>query len=66
VRRALELTGGQLRRAADLLGIHRNTLRRKLRDWGLGTDSESRKRKNDTGTSPTDSLGNSATDSLQS
>jgi DNA-binding NtrC family response regulator len=35
IRRALALTGGHLGRAADLLGIHRNTLRRKLRDWGL-------------------------------
>jgi DNA-binding NtrC family response regulator len=35
IRRALAITGGQLGRAADLLGIHRNTLRRKLRDWGL-------------------------------
>jgi hypothetical protein len=35
IRRALALTGGHLGRAADLLGIHRNTLRRKLRSWGL-------------------------------
>ncbi len=35
IRRALALTGGHLGRAADLLGIHRNTLRRKLRDRGL-------------------------------
>jgi two-component system response regulator AtoC len=38
IRRALALTGGQIGRAADLLGIHRNTLRRKLRDWGLRGD----------------------------
>ena len=41
IRRAIALTGGQLGRAADLLGIHRNTLRRKLRDWELGVELES-------------------------
>ena len=41
IRRALALTGGQLGRAASLLGIHRNTLRRKLRDCGFGGDFES-------------------------
>jgi DNA-binding NtrC family response regulator len=40
IRRALTLTGGQLGRAADLLGIHRNTLRRKLRNWGLRVELE--------------------------
>jgi DNA-binding NtrC family response regulator len=30
IERVLEQTGGQLARAADILGIHRNTLRRKL------------------------------------
>ncbi|HVE79175.1 MAG TPA: sigma-54 dependent transcriptional regulator [Gemmatimonadaceae bacterium] len=43
IRRALDLTGGHLGRAAKLLGIHRNTLRRKVHDFGLlgggpGTD----------------------------
>jgi DNA-binding NtrC family response regulator len=38
IRRALALTDGQLGRAAELLGIHRNTLRRKLRDWGLAAE----------------------------
>jgi DNA-binding NtrC family response regulator len=33
---ALSLTGGHLARAAELLGIHRNTLRRKLQEYGLG------------------------------
>jgi len=33
--RALELTGGNRSRAADLLGIHRNTLRAKMRQHGL-------------------------------
>jgi DNA-binding NtrC family response regulator len=32
---ALALTGGHLARAAELLGIHRNTLRRKLQEYGL-------------------------------
>jgi DNA-binding NtrC family response regulator len=41
IRRALALTGGHLGRAADLLGIHRNTLRRKLRDRGLRGDIQS-------------------------
>ena len=40
IRRALALTGGQLGRAADLLGIHRNTLRRKLRDAGLEAEAK--------------------------
>ncbi len=41
IRRALALTGGHIGRAADLLGIHRNTLRRKLRDRGLGPNIQS-------------------------
>jgi hypothetical protein len=32
---ALALTAGHLARAAELLGIHRNTLRRKLQEYGL-------------------------------
>ena len=40
IRRALAMTGGQLGRAADLLGIHRNTLRRKLRDAGLEAEAK--------------------------
>jgi DNA-binding NtrC family response regulator len=35
LRHALTATGGHLGRAAELLGIHRNTLRRKLRAYGL-------------------------------
>ena len=31
---ALRITGGNNSKAADLLGIHRNTLRTKLRKWG--------------------------------
>jgi DNA-binding NtrC family response regulator len=38
IQRALALTGGHLGRAADLLGIHRNTLRRKLGEWALGAE----------------------------
>jgi hypothetical protein len=38
---ALAVTGGHLARAAELLGIHRNTLRRKLQEYGLSeTPSE--------------------------
>jgi len=33
--RVLRHTGGQLAAAARVLGIHRNTLRRKIRDYGL-------------------------------
>jgi DNA-binding NtrC family response regulator len=42
IRRALTMTGGHLAHAAESLGIHRNTLRRKLRDWGLRGDVERR------------------------
>jgi len=55
IRRALALTGGQLGRAADLLGIHRNTLRRKLRDWGLSAELDPQ-RGGESGTSQTDAL----------
>ncbi len=32
---ALELAGGEKKRAAEMLGIHRNTLRTRLRELGL-------------------------------
>jgi DNA-binding NtrC family response regulator len=35
IARALERTGGQVAAAAELLGIHRNTLTRKIREYGL-------------------------------
>jgi two-component system response regulator HydG len=35
IRRVLEDVGGQVGRAADVLGIHRNTLTRKIRAYGL-------------------------------
>jgi DNA-binding NtrC family response regulator len=35
IKRALHLTAGHLGRAAKLLGIHRNTLRRKIHDFDL-------------------------------
>jgi hypothetical protein len=38
IMRTLAATGGQLARAADLLGIHRNTLRRKLQEYGMPGD----------------------------
>lgn len=34
----LEMTGGHLGQTADLLGIHRNTLRRKLQGYGIEAD----------------------------
>lgn len=38
IARVLELADGHLGRTADLLGIHRNTLRRKLQVYGIETD----------------------------
>jgi two-component system response regulator HydG len=35
IRRVLESVEGQMGRAADLLGIHRNTLTRKVKEYGL-------------------------------
>jgi len=35
IRRVLAATGGHLAESAEILGIHRNTLRRKLREHGL-------------------------------
>jgi DNA-binding NtrC family response regulator len=35
IRRALTMTGGHLAQAAESLGIHRNTLRRKLQEYGI-------------------------------
>jgi DNA-binding NtrC family response regulator len=56
IRRALAQTGGQLGRAAELLGIHRNTLRRKLRDWGLSSEIAAEPRKGEAGTIQPDAL----------
>jgi DNA-binding NtrC family response regulator len=39
IRRALAETGGNQSLAAELLGVHRNTLRNKIRQYGLGPDS---------------------------
>lgn len=41
---ALELSGGEKTRAAKMLGIHRNTLRARLRVLGLEEEPEPRKR----------------------
>jgi DNA-binding NtrC family response regulator len=35
IREALKLTEGRLSEAAEMLGIHRNTLRRKIEEYGL-------------------------------
>ncbi len=41
IQRVLRLTGGRLTRAAELLGIHRNTLRRKIDQYAIeGGDQE--------------------------
>ncbi len=37
ITQALQLTKGRLSEAAELLGIHRNTLRRKIEQYGLGS-----------------------------
>ena len=42
---ALERTGGRKGATAELLGIHRNTLRQKIRDHGLDTPRRRRKRR---------------------
>lgn len=36
--RCLKITGGNQMKAAEILGIHRNTLRRKLSDLGIDPD----------------------------
>lgn len=41
---ALELSGGEKKRAAEMLGIHRNTLRARIRELGL-EDAPSPKKK---------------------
>jgi DNA-binding NtrC family response regulator len=38
VRRVLASVGGHMGKAAEVLGIHRNTLTRKVQDYGLGGD----------------------------
>jgi DNA-binding NtrC family response regulator len=39
IRRVLAVTGGQIGQAAEVLGIHRNTLARKIREYGLDPSS---------------------------
>jgi DNA-binding NtrC family response regulator len=41
IRRVWRLTGGHLGQTADLLGVHRNTLRRKLEQYGI-TEEDAR------------------------
>jgi DNA-binding NtrC family response regulator len=35
IRKVLAFTGGRIEAAAKILGIHRNTLARKIREYGL-------------------------------
>ena len=41
IRRALKTAGGVQLQAAELLGIHRNTLRKKLSETGAAQDGSS-------------------------
>ena len=43
INRALELSAGNQCAASKQLGIHRNTLQRKMRDFGLGNGRPRRK-----------------------
>ena len=45
IARALEYTGGNKRRTAQLLGIARSTLLAKVRKYGLGADGRARGRR---------------------
>ena len=38
IQRVLNASGGQMNVAAEILGIHRNTLRRKLTEYGIGSN----------------------------
>jgi two-component system nitrogen regulation response regulator GlnG len=40
IRQVLQYTGGNRAKAADLLGIHRGTLREKIRNYGIDTDAD--------------------------
>jgi transcriptional regulator of acetoin/glycerol metabolism len=37
IRRVLAAVGGHMGQAAEVLGIHRNTHTRKMRDYGIGS-----------------------------
>ncbi|HUP89394.1 MAG TPA: sigma-54 dependent transcriptional regulator [Longimicrobiales bacterium] len=39
IQKVLNVSGGQMNLAAEILGIHRNTLRRKLAEYGIATHS---------------------------
>jgi len=38
IKEALRRTGGNLKEAAELLGIHRNTIRLKIKTYGIKAD----------------------------
>ncbi len=40
--RALQENGGNLSRAAETMGVHRNTLSKKIRQYGIKKNSEKR------------------------
>jgi DNA-binding NtrC family response regulator len=40
LRRVLESVGGRIARAANILGIHRNTLAHKVREYGIASSND--------------------------
>jgi DNA-binding NtrC family response regulator len=68
ISKALKLTGGQIGRAADLLGIHRNTLRRKLREFRLAAElppNERREESTSSGSMPLEPVSSSTASAPQ-
>ncbi len=48
IKRVLEKTNGNQSKAAQALGIHRNTLSRKINELGLGPDHRPKRRRRST------------------